>query len=318
MRSLQATLRSTGFGKVAYHLWHRPISAWASMIAAGGPLEIRRTERGRRAMEDAVSSLPPAETNGAPLELHLLTGRRFWYQTAFCLWTFSRQSGRPVAPCLYDDGSLTSEYRESLRRLFPQTRFVLLPEILERLDQHLPAGKFPVLRERWQNYPNIRKLTDVHAGGTGWKLVIDSDLLFFRTPEFLAQWLERPERPLHAVDCATSYGYTRPLMNQLAAAPVSELVNVGLTGLRSEELDWEQLEYWTRKLHAAEGTSYYLEQGLIAMLLAGRSCAVAPRAEYVTLPKGAEASECRAVMHHYVADSKAAYFQHCWRVARER
>jgi hypothetical protein len=247
------------------------------------------------------------------VQLHLLTGRRFWYQTAFCLWTLARHANRPLAPVIYDDGSLTDEFRAPLRRLFPAARFVAHAETIVRLDEHLPDAKFPALRERWLNYPNIRKLIDPHLGGTGWKLVLDSDLLFFHRPEFLLRWLEAPDRPLHAVDCETSYGYSRPLMNELAGAPVADLVNVGLTGLNSSELDWERLEYWCATLHAREKTSYYLEQALIAMLVAGRRCAIAPAADYVTLPEPAEADACLAVMHHYVAHSKRWYFQRNWR-----
>lgn len=64
-----------------------------------------------------------------------------------------------------------------------------------------------------------------------------------------------------------------------------------------------------------EKTSYYLEQALIAMLVAGRPCAIAPVADYVTLPKPPEAHACKAVMHHYVAHSKRWYFQQNWRLA---
>lgn len=249
-----------------------------------------------------------------PLELHLLTGRRFWYQTAFCLWTLARHTGRPLRPVVYDDGTLTGQYRDPLTRLFPAVRFVGQDETLGRLDAHLPVAKFPVLRERWLNYPNIRKLTDVHVGQTGWKLVLDSDLLFFRRPEVLIEWLDHPARPLHAVDCETSYGYSRPLMNELAGAPVADLVNVGLTGLDGGELDWERLEHWCATLIARERTSYYLEQALVAMVLAGRACTVAPAEDYRTLPMPPEALSCNAIMHHYVADSKRWYFQSNWRL----
>ncbi len=312
-------LRNAGAGKLAYHLWHRPVGALRDLIAEGGPFERRRTTRGRLEMETAAHSLPvPPPAAGAALELHLLTGRRFWYQTAFCLWTFARHAGRPLAPIIYDDGTLTDEFRAPLARLFHGTRFVPQAEILARLDAHLPTAKFPTLRERWLNYPNIRKLTDVHAGRPGWKLVLDSDLLFFRRPALLVDWLDRPPQPLHAVDCETSYGYSRALMNELAGARVAELVNVGLTGLNGAELDWEKLEHWCRTLIERERTNYYLEQALIAMLVAGRSCTVAPREDYVTLPEPPETSEYRAVMHHYVANSKRWYFQSCWREASRR
>lgn len=301
-------------GQFLLRFYHTPLNRLRDSLRNGGPWQERRTEHGRQEMELAARTLavPPAGT-GRPVELHLLTGRRFWYQTAFCLWTLARQSGRPLAPIIYDDGSLTEEFQVPLARLFPNVRFVSRAETVARLDEFLPAARYPVLRERWLNYPNIRKLTDPHVGRTGWKLVLDSDLLFFHRPQFLLDWLDTPDRPLHAVDCETSYGYSRPLMNSLAAAPVADLVNVGLTGLHGDEIDWAKMEHWCRTLIEREHTSYYLEQALIAMLVAGRTCAIAPAADYLTLPLQPEAHDCRAVMHHYVAHSKRWYFQRNWR-----
>jgi len=266
-------------------------------------------------MESAAPRLPVLDGHSPPLELHVVTGRRFWYQTAFCLWTFERHSGRRLQPTIYDDGTLTERFMIPLRRLFPQATFVTASETRARLDSCLPASRYPTLRDRWIHYPNIRKLIDVHAGRSGWKLVVDSDLLFFRRPSLLVDWLDDPSRPLHAVDVATSYGYSRQLLASLADRPVEDLVNVGLTGLDGDEIDWDQLEMWCRTLHEREGTHYYLEQALVAMMVAGRPCTVAPRREYVTLPDPAEAVECRAVMHHYVGNSKRAYFRDNWRRA---
>lgn len=316
-RLMHSWLHHAGLGRALYYAWHLPRGKVSQSLREGGPLEQWHTEQGRRAMEAAAYSLPALSgLNGsAPLELHVLTGRRFWYQTVFCLWTFARHSGRPLQPVIYDDGTLSEAFCAPLARLFPAARFVTQAETLARLDAHLPAARYPALRERWLNYPNIRKLTDVHAGLSGWKLVIDSDLLFFRRPSLLIEWLDSPAQPLHAVDCETSYGYSRPLLDSLAGSPVAELVNVGLTGLNSSELDWDKLEYWCRTLIERERVHYYLEQALVAMLLAGRDCTIAPVADYVTLPLPPETLECRAVMHHYVGNSKRWYFQHNWRRA---
>lgn len=315
---LRNRLRCLGAGRLVYLLLHRPLGAVRASLREGGPLEQWRTERGRRAMEAAAYGLAPIPAGDAgkpPLELHFLTGRRFWYQTAFCLWTFAHHSRRRLAPTIYDDGTLAAEFRAALARIVPTARFVSIAETADRLDTHLPVARFPALRERWQHYPNIRKLTDVHVGATGWKLVIDSDLLFFRRPDLLIGWIDQPAQPLHAVDIETSYGYTRTLLDSLAGAPVADRVNVGLCGLRSEEIDWEKMEYWCRTLIERAGTHYYLEQALVALLLAGRTCTVAPRGDYVTLPESPEVQTCRAVMHHYVAGSKRWYFQKCWRLA---
>ncbi len=302
-------------GQFLLKFYHTPLSRIRDMLRNGGPWEERRTARGRVEMEAAARTLPAlSPVDGPAIELHLLTGSRFWYQSAFCLWTFGRHAGRPLSPVIYDDGTLTEEFRAPLQRLFPSIRFVAQSETIARLNAHLPAAKFPMLRERWLNYPNIRKLIDPHIGSTGWKLVLDADLLFFRRPDFLINWLDAPNHPLHAVDCETSYGYSRQLMNQLAGKPVADLVNVGLTGLNSSELEWEELEYWCRTLIENEKTSYYLEQALIAMLVSSRDCAVAPADDYITLPTIPEAIQCKAVMHHYVADSKRWYFRHNWRL----
>jgi hypothetical protein len=313
--SLKQTAQRLGLGRLALALWHQPVGRLRNCLREGGPLQQRRTERGRREMELAATRLPaltPADATHAPLELHLLTGRRFWYQSAFCLWSFALHAQRRIAPLVYDDGTLAEEQRAILAAIFPLARFVPRGETLLRLDEHLPAARFPVLRERWQHYPNIRKLTDIHTGSTGWKLVIDSDLLFFRRPSLLIKWLDKPARPLHAVDIENSYGYSRPLLESLAGAPLADFVNVGLCGLNSSELDWEKLEHWCRVLLEKEGASYYLEQALVAMLVASRECTVAPAASYVTLPRPPEALACDAVMHHYVAESKRWYFQSNW------
>jgi hypothetical protein len=314
--SLARAARATGLGRLAYHLWHRPAGSIRDCLREGGPFERRRTERGRAEMEAAAAALPAlAPFPGEAIRPHVLTGRRFWYQTAFCLWTLARQSQRTVAPVIYDDGTLEEPGRAQLRAAFPAASFVDKPAARARLEERLPAGRYPTLRERWENYPHIRKIIDPHLGSTGWKLVMDSDLLFFRRPDALIGHLERADRPLHAVDCATSYGYSPGLMAELAGRPVAGLVNVGLTGLESGGIDWDRLEAWCRVLVEREGRSYYLEQALVALLLAGRDCAVLPAGDYVTLPRPPEARACRAVMHHYVAESKRWYFQHNWRRA---
>jgi hypothetical protein len=308
--------RKLGLGRLAYQLYHRPAGAVGDSLKAGGPWEQWRTERGRRQMEAAAHGLtpvPPGPTGAAPLELHLMTGRRFWYQTAFCLWTFGHQAGRSLAPVIYDDGSLAAEWRSLLARLVPAARFVSLADTVGRLDAHLPADRFPALRDRWWHFPLLRKLTDVHVGSTGWKLFIDSDLLFFHRPQLLIDWLDHPVRPLRASDVQNAYGYSLELLGELAGRPVPERVNTGLCGLRSEEIDWERMEYWCRTLIGRAGTHYYQEQAFVALLLAGRDHAVAPGEDYVTFPREPEVSACRAVMHHYVADSKREYFRANWR-----
>jgi hypothetical protein len=313
----RTTLKRLGLGRLAYLLWHAPVGAVRQSIAAGGPLEQWRDRQAHAEMTTAAARLQPQDLPLATglSEIHFLTGARFWDQTALCLYSLQRHAGQTLPAVFHDDGSATDKIRSRLGRLFPRARWRPHAETLAALDAHLPTARFPILRERWKAYPNIRKLTDPHLGSHGWKLVLDSDMLFFRRPDFLLAWLAAPNRPLHMVDVGDSYGYSPPLMQSLAGAPIPGRINVGITGLASESIDWDQIESWCRILIARERTSYYLEQALVAMLVAGQPCAVAPASDYVTWPCPPEATECRAVMHHYVARSKRWYFRETWRRA---
>jgi hypothetical protein len=313
---MSSLARQLGLGRAAYLLWHVPRGKVAESIRAGGPLEQLRTARGRREMEAAAWTLPELPVRGGrALEVHVLTGRRFWYQTAFCLWTFGRHAERDLVPVIHDDGSLAEEWLAPLRRLFPRAQFHSERETLARLDYQLPTSRFPSLRRRREELPLIRKLTDIHVGQRGWRLFMDSDLLYWHRPQLLMDWLDQPTLPLRATDVEYAYGYTLELLAELAGRAVPALVNTGLLGLRSEELDWERLEHWCRTLVERGGTHYYQEQALVALHLAGRECLAAPLADYVTYPHPPEVHACRAVMHHYVADSKRWYFRRNWRRA---
>ena len=321
MSRLLQLARRAGLGRAVRVLYHAPVGRVRDSLKAGGPLQQRRTAAGHRTMTEAARALPRLDAAaGAPdAELHILTGSRFWDQTLFFAASVQLASpGVRVVPVLYDDGTLTEADIAAVRRVLPATRAERYADIEARLDRHLPADRFPTLRARRLVYPHLRKLTDVHAGRTGWKLVADSDMLVFREPRAMLDWLAAPDRPLHMVDAELAYGYSETRMEELAGAPIPALVNVGFFGFRSEAIDWDELERWTRTLEEREGAHYFEEQALSAMLAAGQPCAVAPAADYVVRPGLAEGQTPTAVLHHYVAESKRPYFQHAWRIVADR
>jgi len=261
----------------------------------------------------AEPRFPSLSSGGKPLEVHVLTGRKFWYQTAFCLWSLAQASGREGRPVIHDDGSLKQEQAEQLQRIFPAARVEWLAEAEEKLDRILPTSRYPALRQRRRELPLMKKILDVHAGRTEWTLFMDADLLFFRRPDFLLEWWDNPRRPLTSVDVEYAYGYPIELLAELARAPVRPLINTGISGHLSNAIDWDKMEFWCRTLIERAGTHYYQEQALIALQTAGQECEVLPSDDYVTLPREPEASHCEAVMHHYVSSSKPWYFRTNWR-----
>jgi hypothetical protein len=306
-------------GRLLYLFYHKPRAEISRSARVGGPYEQWLDWRGQADMQRAAFRLPPVpDFPGAPLVVHQLTGRRYLASSIFCFWTLAHTAQRTIAPIFHDDGSLRPAQFQFLKRIFPDAQLRRQEETLALMEVLLPPRRFPSLHERFRNYVHLRKLLAVHLGRAGWQLVLDADLLFFRRPGFLLDWLADPQQPLHLVDVADSYGYSSALLHHLAGGSLPERINVGACGLRSELIDWDLMEWWCSRLLRAEGSHYLLEQALTALLLRGTPGAAAPPGDYVVRPDRHEALAPTAALHHYVAESKRWYLRASWRISCEQ
>jgi len=302
-------------GKLLYQLYHKPIGAIRKTLKTG----IRRTaetNRGRMAMIEASTTLREVRYDiDETLNVYFLTGKQYWFQTAFCLYSLQVNAGTNIHAYVVDDGSFDEELEQQVQIQFPTTvTLIRNKQLLELLYQKLPQDIYPVLRKRRIEYPHLRKLTDVHIlPGDGPKLVLDSDMLFFHQPGELLAWLRNPEGMLFMRDVEESYGYTNDIMLRLTSAQsIPERLNVGVAGIRSNEIPWKELEHWTDSLLQKEGSSYLQEQALTAMIAARGKYRFLDDHAYKVLPS-IGASEVQEILHHYVADSKYDYFVKGWR-----
>jgi hypothetical protein len=302
-----------GLGGLAVRYFHQPAGSLKQMWLEGGPLEQRRTARGHDDMRMAALRLPMLLTpkQAYPVPIRFLSGARFWHQTLFCIVSLQLRCDRRVDPIIFDDGTLSKEICDQMLRVVPWLRFILADEVAERLEARLPAVQYPFLRARRELYPHLRKLTDLHEADK-WSLVFDSDMLFFHRPDALLEWMNQPNGIVFIEDVVRSYGYTDLLMNELSRGSVPDRMNVGLYGLHGSLVDYEYLERCCRVTIEREGANYVQEQALTALLVAGMTGTVLPRDAYIVLPSPREGRCPRAVMHHYVAHSKRAYFQYGW------
>jgi hypothetical protein len=139
-------------------------------------------------------------------------------------------------------------------------------------------------------------------------------MLFFRRPETMLGWLAAPERPVHMIDVHDAYGYPAASLAALTKEPVPEKLNVGVCGFRSEGIDWDFLEHAATTLIRQHGTSYYLEQALVALLASTQHPIRLSAADYRLMPDENECRHPTATLHHYVDLSKRGYFRHAWRL----
>ncbi|RYY43569.1 MAG: glycosyl transferase [Chitinophagaceae bacterium] len=302
-------------GTVLYHFYHRPLGTIRKTLKTG----IRQTfaiNRGQKQMIKAATSLREVRYEGAEqFDVYFLTGKKYWFQTAFCLYSLQINAGTNIHAYVVDDGSFDDELEGLAKQCFPNSiTIVQSKKINHFLDEKLPESKYPVLRRRRIEYPHLRKLTDVHVlPGERPKLVLDSDMLFFHRPDEMLKWLQNPNGFLFMRDVTESYGYSLPLMKELTgASTMPERLNVGAAGLASSLIDWQKLEFWTGELLRREGSSYLQEQALTAMLAANEAYYFLNESDYKVCP-AINRLTVPEILHHYVADSKYDYFVKGWK-----
>lgn len=280
----------------------------------GGFINYQKMLTGRRLMEKAAMNLVPIASHPEGAAIYFLTGRQYLYQTLFCIQSLAKVSSANFKFILIDDGSFDHDLIQTINRLLPGADVITQKNIEENLHQLLPQQQFAELRQKRRVYPHIKKLTDIHTiPGNNWKLVLDSDMLFWANPTHIIKWLENPDKPLCMLDCQNSYGYSKQLMEQLSGGKVPDLVNVGVIGLNSGQIDWTKLNEWIKTLEEKEGTSYYLEQALTAMLIGETPAEVLSAGEYIVNPGILQIENHTGALHHYVDLSKEGYFKKAWK-----
>lgn len=294
-------------GRIVYLLYHYPRQLWRD-----GWRWHFEASRGRKGLAEAVSRLEPeVEPAGEPVRLHYLTGKRYVPLTSIALVSAQRTFGRPIAPVLVDDGTLDSADHAAFLRLFPRAVVQTADETAARLDARLPASRFPFLRKIRLGYLHLRKLTDVHVGASGSRVVLDSDVFFLHRPEAVLAAADAG-RPFFMQDCQSSYGAPVETLTALAGRSVHPTLNVGLYQLDSDKIDWDFAEACARQLIHRHGFSYYLEQALTAVLLARQDAGPLPR-DYLVYPTPDQARAGRETAYHYVDRAYLLLYRYGWR-----
>ena len=291
-------------------IYRYPKSNWQHWQKFGGYFAYKRMLTAEALIKIAAKSVKVQTPDSSLYTLNVcfLTGKKYWHQTVFCALSLQKFTDHPVHFTFYDDGTFTETLIQKYQQQIPNSTFIPLKQIEENLNVFLPIKKYPYLNHKRQIYKHIRKLTDIHAGNTGWHLVLDSDMLFWKEPTQLVQWLKNPTQPFYMVDIANAYGFPVPEMEKLANTTIADKINVGLIGLKSEGIDFDKLEYWAKTLENNFGKSYFLEQALTAMLIGSQICEVANPQEYIVYPTQQQVENKVGTLHHYVDVSKKWYF----------
>jgi len=260
----------------------------------------------------AALKLPAVKSYPDGLPVYFLTGKKYLYQTLFCIQSLAKVTQQRFKFILVDDGSFADDIIIQIKMLLPGCEIITRAIIDQNLKKFFSEDKHPHIYKKRAVYPHLKKLTDIHTiPGNDWKLVLDSDMLFWNEPSAIIEWLKHPSVPIHMLDCVESYGYSRTRLQQLCNSNIPNKLNVGVIGLRSSDINWQDIDSWIHQLEEKESASYYLEQALTAMLIGDANSIVLDKERYIVNPD--TLNKRQDVLHHYVDLSKKMYFTQAWK-----
>jgi hypothetical protein len=205
-----------------------------------------------------------------PIPVRTLLGAKGFETSMLCLRSLVEYSADPVQLVVHEDGSLTDEHRDQLRRINPSAEFVgreLADEtIASQLKKHprcLAFRRAEIL---------ALKLFDVALLAPGRVAYCDSDLLFLRRYIGLFTPPQLPA-PVFMTDIGHAYAVRPWQLWPLGRVQLAGWLNTGLAFAPPSYLDLDFLEWLLGALAANQVFSrrrYWTEQTCWAAL-AGRS-----------------------------------------------
>jgi hypothetical protein len=201
----------------------------------------------------------------AAVEVHVLTGSSrltmaFWMMASWIVAT--RRSWRFV---IHDDGTLRQEDVAGLKKLLPDCRVLLNsesnPEITARL------ASYPLSLKCRNLHPFGKRLFDFPMLATGDRFIsIDTDVLFFMTPERLIRWCgESDPGCIFFEDIKDASLLETDEVQRLFGVPLAQKINAGLFAMPKAALSVEIIEKCLAKTSILTGNPWFMEQTLHAV-----------------------------------------------------
>lgn len=236
-------LQEEGF-RAAYHRWR----AWAKVLA----------------LPPVVSDKPTASSK---VEVHLVCRQRDYLTALWALKSFyaSARVGYPLVVHL--NGPFSRTAASHLRQHLPSAYLVPQRYANTAATDWLVRNNCPHLLKLRTGNGFMLKLVDVALFGTSTNvLLLDSDVLFFRSPVELVDAAEDHERGwMFQRDVASTYNMSSVEAERVAGVCLAPQINTGIAVLPRARIDLRRCEQYVAEA-AIDGSLGWIEQTLYALL----------------------------------------------------
>jgi hypothetical protein len=239
--------------------------------------------------------------NNENLSLHILTHHQGLIMTLWSLVGFYDKSGITGKLFIHDDGTLTEKDKDIFKKFFPAVRIVAGEEIIEKesFENYPFIKKFRV--EDKKNFL-LKKIIDTYfLSDKEMRLIIDADLLWFRSAEELLSEMENGcQNSLMMANNNFSYVYFMDgeKLNQDLAS-----YNSGIVLYRRDNFDVAKLENYLNKIdESKKENNHFIEQAGFAYCL--KNLKKLDEKKYVIK----EAVDEETVVKHYTSPRRPLFY----------
>jgi hypothetical protein len=237
----------------------------------------------------------------SPVPVHFLTSINDWKMTLWMLASLHETTQRRWQITLHDDGSLLNGDLENFRRIYPEIRIIRLKDANERMAKVL--SDFARCQDYRNRMPHGLKCFDIPEFCEAQRyLMIDPDVLFFKKPLEILQWVEN----FSDTSCWFNKDFQEPSPLPPAQAmadlgvPLWLCVNTGLCLLqRGVVRDLDSMEKWLG--HPAlqnPKMQWRVEQTLLALCASQAGAGGLLPEEYEVSPR--KNRETAGISRHYI------------------
>ena len=241
-----------------------------------------------------------------PCPVHMLTGKNDWQLAAWALASFFHFTEQTWTVVIHDDGTLPSEAKDELKRLFRSAQIIGRDEADTKMEKVLAA--FPLCHDYRNKHPLALKIFDVPQLAMADRFILlDSDVLFFSYPREIADWVTRgtPECWFNE-DIQEGSLITADQAWSDLGVPLWPRVNSGLGLLAKAAMDLEFCERALGETSILKGHVWRIEQTLFALCASRHGKGgLLPKTYEVSLGKDASSD---AIARHYVGAVRDRFY----------
>jgi hypothetical protein len=237
---------------------------------------------GRKVFANSAISLHrrPARAVEDPT-VHMLVSSRTWHAGLLAAVAWEHHTGRRWRFFIHEDGTVDDPARTRIRSVLPDVRLVPRSESDVKLRDVLRDHPDCLAQRSQHNL--FLKFTDFAAFAPGERfIVLDSDVIFFRPPAEILEWVDRGSDSYHYnEDTKEKFCIPRAYLEEALGVTMWPRFNSGLVLVPRAAIDWDLAE---KLLSVFEPTAHhpqFFEQTLYALMGSawGRGGALPPSYE---------------------------------------